>query len=134
MKKVLIIVLILFFAFFVRTPEIEALTDISVISEVKVPDVEFNESVNTCNKILGTNLTKVLNASITAVQIISAIIAIVMGMIKLVPAIMSKDADGLKAASKSLVIMAIILALVFSLPSIIKLIGSIFKFDTSCFL
>ena len=101
-------------------------------STVKVPDPNFG-SLKDCASLLGTNLTKVVKACIKIMQILGAIIAIVMGMIKLLPAIISKDADGLKSASKTLVTMAIILVLIFLLPSLARIIGSIFKFDTTCF-
>ena len=97
----------------------------------KVPSPEF-PGTKDCESILGKNLTQIVKASIRIMQILGAIIAIVMGMIKLRPAIMSKDADGLKAASKSLVLMAIILVIIFLFPEFLKLIGNIFKFDTSC--
>ncbi len=96
-----------------------------------VPNLDFNQN-NDCASILGTNLTKVVKGSIKVLQILGAIIAIVNGMIKLIPAIMSKDADGLKKASKDLVMMAIILAIIFLFPTVLNLIGKIFKFDVSC--
>ena len=132
MKKVFYIVLVLFFIFFVSTLEVNAFDTVSINSQVKVPDPNFTQ-LKDCASLLGPNLTKVVKACVKIIQILGAIIAIVMGMIKLIPAIMSKDADGLQAASKKLVLMAIILLIIFLLPSIIKMIGSIFKFDTTCF-
>ena len=85
-----------------------------------------------CSDILGTNLTKIVHAGIRAIQIIGAIVAIVNGMITLIPAVMSKDADGLKKAEKKLVLMAIILLCIFLLPYLARWIGSIFDYDISC--
>ena len=93
------------------------------------PDFASHES---CSSLLGENLTKIVKAGIRIIQIAAAIIAIVNGMIILIPAVMAKDADGLKAASKKLVLMAIILAAVFLFPTLLRLIGNIFKFDISC--
>ena len=91
----------------------------------------FGDS-QTCEELLGPNLTKVVKAGIKIIQIAGAIIAIVNGMISLIPAVLAKDADGLQKASKKLITMAIILAIIFIFPTIIKLIGNLFKFDTSC--
>ena len=86
----------------------------------------------TCEELLGPNLTKVVKAGIRLIQIAGAIIAIVNGMITLIPAVLAKDADGLKKASKKLVMMAIILAIIFLFPTVINLIGKLFNFDISC--
>ncbi len=135
MKKILYIILVVFFVFFVSAQEILAYNNYKIASSnaPEAPQIDFNNKTNTCSEILGSNLTKIVKASIKVIQILGAIIAIVNGMIKLIPAIISKDADGLKKASKTLVSMAIILAIIFILPSIVKLIGDIFKFDTTCF-
>ena len=93
------------------------------------PDFANHED---CASLLGENLTKIVKAGIRIIQIAAAIIAIVNGMIILIPAVMAKDADGLKAASKKLVLMAIILAVVFLFPTFLRLIGNIFKFDITC--
>ena len=95
------------------------------------PNMGFGAAGN-CSEILGPNLVKVVNIGITAIQIIGAILAIVYGMISLIPAVMAKDTDGLKQAEKKLVIMAIILLCIFLLRYFIKLLGTIFGFDTSC--
>ena len=54
-------------------------------------------------------------------------------MLALIPAVLAKDADGLQKASKKIVNMVIILAAIFILPSIIKLIGNLFSYDVTCF-
>ena len=97
------------------------------------PDMGFGENSMTCQDILGKNLTAVVRVAIKAIQIIGAIVAIVNGMITLIPAVMSKDADGLKKAEKKLVLMAIILLCIFLLPYLVHWIGSLFDYDTSCF-
>ena len=86
----------------------------------------------TCSQILGPNLTKVVHAGIRAMQIVGAILAIVWGMMTLIPAIISKDAEGLKKSEKKLVLMAIILLCIFLLPYLIRWIGNLFDLDVSC--
>ena len=53
-------------------------------------------------------------------------------MLKLIPAIMSKDAEALSKAARTCVIMAIILVFCALFPWLLNLIGSIFKWDVSC--
>ncbi len=65
-------------------------------------------------------------------QIIGTIAAIVKGMITLIPAVMAKDAEGLKKAQKTLVTVAIILLCIFLLPYLVRWIGNILGYDISC--
>ena len=51
-------------------------------------------------------------------------------MIILLPAVTSKDADGLRKASSKCVKLAVILAVIEIFPSVIKLIGALFGWDT----
>jgi hypothetical protein len=81
---------------------------------------------------LGKNLTKIVHAFITVIQIIAAIIAIVKGMITLIPPIVAKDADALKKATKVLMDLAIVLIIVLLFRPIIRLMGNILEFDISC--
>ena len=53
-------------------------------------------------------------------------------MITLIPAVISKDADGLKKAEKKLVTMAIVLAAIGIFPTFVSIIGGIFGFDLTC--
>ena len=94
---------------------------------------EFAEH-QTCDELLGENLKNLIKAGIRIIQIAGAIIAIVNGMLALIPAVLAKDADGLQKASKKLVSMAIILAALFLFPTLIKIIGNIFSFDITCIL
>lgn len=87
-----------------------------------------------CSQILGKNLTALVKASITILQIIAAIIAILKGMMTLIPPIIAHDADALKKASKTLITMAIILVIIFLFKPLLRFIGSIVDFDTSCIL
>ena len=97
-----------------------------------IKEFGFGQNTMTCAQILGPNLTKLVHAGITAIQIIGAILAIVKGMITLIPAIMAKDADALKKAQKTLVLMAIVLLCIFLLRYLIRWIGNILGYDISC--
>ena len=99
----------------------------------EAPNAGFGQSNRSCNDILGKNLTKLVRAGIKALQIIGAILAIVYGMISLIPAVMAKDSDGLKKAEKKLLYMAIILLCIFLLPTLIKFIGKVFDYDITCY-
>ena len=92
----------------------------------------FGENGDDCTTVLGANLTKVVHAVITIIRIAGAIIAVVNGMISLIPAIVSKDADALKKAGQKCVKMAIVLVLIGLLPSLLTIIGNIFGYDLSC--
>ena len=95
-------------------------------------DVEIPPEKMTCKEILGENLVKVVKAAIKIIQIAGAIIAIVKGMMVLIPPILAKDQDGLKKATSTLVKMAIILVIIFLFPSLLRILGGILGFDLSC--
>ncbi len=86
-----------------------------------------------CSEIFGENLgVKIIKGIINALRIVGAIIAIANAMITLIPAVISKDAEGLKKAGRKLVMMAVVLAIIGILPSIVNLIGLMFGYDLSC--
>ena len=93
---------------------------------------DIDPTVKDCASILGPNLTKLVHFGINTLKIVAAIIAIVNGMISFVPAIMSKDQDALKKAGKKCIYMAVVLALIFILPYIARLLGNILGFDITC--
>ena len=92
----------------------------------------FGSKGDKCDKVLGTTLASLVKEVIKWVRIAGGIIAIVNGMLKLIPAIMSKDAEALSKAARTCVIMAIILVFCALFPWLLNLIGSIFKWDVSC--
>lgn len=98
----------------------------------QLPDMPEVPGPTTCSNLLGPNLVKVVKAAIRIIQIVGAIIAIVKGMMILIPPILSKDSDALKKASSTLVTMAIILVIIFLFPTILRVIGSVLGFDLSC--
>ena len=92
----------------------------------------FGNTGDSCSAVLGTTFTALVKEVIKWVRIAGGIIAIVNGMLKLIPAIMSKDAEALSKAARTCVIMAIILVFCALFPWLLNLIGSIFKWDVSC--
>ena len=127
MKKYLIKFLIIFFLFFVSANYLKAEE-----YSVKEPTLEFNSSYSTCKEILGPSLTEVVRVGIKTVQIAGAVIAMVKGMMVLLPAIIAHDSDGLKKAEKILIYMGIILAVIFLFPALMRLVGKIAGFDITC--
>ena len=127
MKKYIIIICLITIILFFGTVRVQAYS-----SSIDAPNIDITDKQMTCSELLGSNLTKVLKAGINLVMIAGAIIAIVSGMLTLLPAVMNKDADALKKASKKLVSMGIVLAVIFMLPSLARIIGSILGFDISC--
>ena len=99
----------------------------------KPPDYDMGKHLN-CKELLGKDLTAIVKAAIRIMQIVAAIIAILKGMITVIPAVAAKDADALKKASKTLITLAIILLIVLLLPLFVKVIGQMLDFDLSCFL
>ena len=85
-----------------------------------------------CEELLGKNLKNVLHLFITGLRIAGAIIAIINGMLSLIPAITSDNADALKKAIKKCVMMLIVLAIIGLFPTLIRVIGLISAFDLSC--
>ena len=70
---------------------------------------------------------------LSLLRIGASIIAIVNGMLIILPAVISKDADALKKSEKKLIILAIVLVLIILLPTLLNVIGNIFGYDLSCF-
>ncbi len=95
-------------------------------------DGGFGPAGQNCEEILQNNGIKLLIGIVNALRIAGAIIAIANAMITLIPAVISKDAEGLKKAGRKLVTMAVILAIIGILPSIVNLIGLMFGYDLSC--
>ncbi len=121
MKKKKIIFFILFLLLI-------SLNVVSALEDVNVP----SGNLTSCEEILGSNLTIVVKMGITVIQIAGAIIAVVKGMMTLIPPIIAKDADALKKASKTLITMAIVLVVIFLFKPLLRFLGNLLDFDTSC--
>lgn len=101
---------------------------------IKEPNLDIYSSSMTCKQLLGDGLTKILDFAINAVRIIGVIGTIVIAMTKLIPAVNKGDQGELQKAGKTCIWSAIVLILIVMLPTLIKVIGKLFGFDTSCIL
>lgn len=102
------------------------------VLELEESNLDISEKLVPCNKLMGDNLVAVLHLFITALRIAGAIIAIISGMLALIPAVASDNADALKKATKKCIYLAIILVVIGILPTIINVIGKIAGFDLTC--
>lgn len=98
----------------------------------ELPAPGFGESGELCSEILDENLSKLVKLCITILRIAGAIIAIINGMITLIPAVISKDPEGLKKAGNKCVKIAAILLAIGVFPTLLKVIAGIFDYDVSC--
>ena len=98
----------------------------------KMPEIGFGSEAKDCHDLVGEAVSKIIKSIFNILRIAGVIIAIVNAMITLIPAVVSKNADALKKAANKCVIMAIVLASIGILPSIIRLISLIFGYDVSC--
>jgi len=111
----------------------ESIFDVSNNGQApSVPSLDIYDESMTCAEIFGPNGVKVVKLGINILRVAGAIIALVNAMLSLLPAVMSKDADALKKAGSKCVSMAIILALIFLFPTLLKIIGKMFEWDVSC--
>ena len=105
---------------------------IKKITDIEIPEVPIKENTMKCEELIGENLHKIVKLIITLLRIVGAIIAIVNGMITLIPAVISKDAEALKSAEKKCITMAIVLVLIILLPTLLIFLSNIFGYDLSC--
>ena len=125
MKQRIVKLLFIFFVLFVSMSFLHAAAPGS-------PVLEVTGGATDCYTILGKNLTKLVHAFITVIQVAAAIIAVVKGMLILVPPILAKDADALKKATKVLIDLAIVLIIILLFRPLIRLMGNILELDISC--
>ena len=102
-----------------------------ISADMNEPVIPSGE-LNSCSELLGGNLTAIIKAALTVIQIVGAIIAIIKGMMILIPPVMSKDADALKKASGTLTKMAIVLVIIFLFKPLLNFLGTLLDFDVSC--
>lgn len=100
--------------------------------DFKIQDISIRDNTLNCKELVGENLSKIIKLIITILQIAGAIIAIVNGMITLIPAVVSKDAEALKGAEKKCITMAIVLVLIILLPTLLMFLSKMFDYDLSC--
>ena len=101
-------------------------------TELNTTSLDISSQSMTCAEILGPNLLKIVKLFVTGLRIAAAIIAIIKGMLGFIPAIVSDDASALKKATKTLIMMLIVLTIIGLFPTLIRVIGRIAGFDLSC--
>lgn len=132
-KKIVIILLILFVSLAgITTINASTIKVTDTINIMAITNKGFGESGQTCIEVVGGNLSKLIKLSINVLRIAGATIAIVKGMMLLIPPIMSGDAKELKTSEKRCVKLAIALLLIGVFPTIINFIAFLFKYDVSC--
>ena len=97
-----------------------------------LPAQGFGEGGETCKEIVGENIAKLIKLAINILRIVGAVIAIVNGMMTLIPAVVSKDPEALKKAGNKCVKLAGVLLVIGVFPTILKVIARIFGYDMSC--
>ncbi len=101
-------------------------------TELNTTSLDISSQSMTCAEILGPNLVKIVKLFVTGLRIAAAIIAIIKGMLAFIPAIVSDDASALKKATKTVIMMLIVLIIIGLFPTLIRVIGRIAGFDLSC--
>ncbi len=96
-----------------------------------LPKLNFGSPM-TCRELLGPSMVSLLRGVRIAFQGISGGIAIVVGMLKFMTAIVNSNADALSKAIKDFFKMLIILACILLLPTLLRLIGMLAGLDLSC--
>ena len=132
MKKI-IIMLLLIVSLFVFAYEVKAETNINNnVYEIEEPKFDIDNSSTTCSELLGSNLVLVVKFGMNAIRIIGVIVAIVKGMTTLLPAVNKGDAGELNKAIRKCIWIAVVLIIVVMFPTLARVIGKLFGFDTSC--
>ncbi len=132
MKKI-IIMLLLIVSLFVFAYEVKAETNINNnVYEIEEPKFDIDNSSTTCSELLGSNLVLVVKFGMNAIRIIGVIVAIVKGMTTLLPAVNKGDAGELNKAIRKCIWIAVVLIIIVMFPTLARVIGKLFGFDTSC--
>lgn len=134
MKKV-ILLLLLVISLFMFTFKVSAETNVNDTNntfEIEEPKFDIDNSSTTCSELLGSNLVLVVKFGMNAIRIIGVIVAIVKGMTTLLPAVNKGDAGELNKAIRKCIWIAVVLIIIVMFPTLARVIGKLFGFDTSC--
>lgn len=111
-------------------------SDLNFKSDGDSPNVPDGWDISTedmtCEELLGSNLTKIVNVGVTAIRVIGALATIIFGIVAYIPAVSGDNPELLKKANSKAIKMGIILIIILLLPSLVKIIGNIFDFDLTC--
>ncbi len=87
-----------------------------------------------CKKTVGAAGYTIIHGVLRAVQLLAPVVAIVIAMITLIPAVTAKDEMGIKKATKTCVTIGVVLVVIEVMPYIVLLIGRILGYDLTCLL
>ncbi len=87
-----------------------------------------------CSEVMKGPGYTMIHGIVRAVQLLAPVVAIVIAMITLMPAVTAKDEAGIKKASKTCVTIGVVLVVIEVMPYIVLLIGRILGYDLTCLL
>ena len=101
--------------------------------EISLPQIEggFGEAMS-CSEVLGETLTGFLKTAVRTLQGIGCVLAVMSGMLSMASAVASKDKENIQKAGVKCVKLFIALALILLLPTIIRFVGRVARFDIDC--
>lgn len=135
MKKYVFLIILLFFGILnveAKTIDIKVEDTMYVASNISLPEFGFGEAGMTCSEIVGVNLSKILKLFINAIQIGGAIIALVNGILIIMPVIINKDSGALNKAISKCIKMGIVLLVIGVFPTLVSVVGKLFGYDLTC--
>lgn len=135
MRKYVFLIILLFIGILnveAKTIELDVEDTVLIASNVSLPEFGFGEAGMTCYEIVGVNLAKILKLFVTAIQIIGAIIALVNGILILMPVLINKDAGALNKAISKCIKMGIVLMVIGVFPTLVSVVGKLFGYDLTC--
>jgi len=92
----------------------------------------FGEPISSCSEMLGDALTGFLKTAVRTLQGIGCVLAVMSGMLSMASAVASKDKEAIQKAGVKCVKLFIALALILLLPTIIRFIGKVARFNVDC--
>ena len=82
--------------------------------------------------MLGDDLAGFLKTAVRTIQGIGCVLAVMSGMLSMASAVASKDKEKIQKAGVKCVKLFIALALILLLPTIIRFIGKVARFNVDC--
>jgi len=100
--------------------------------KIEFPSLGFGEENMSCSEVLGPSLVSFIKTVRVTVQGISTVAALANGMLIFATAVASKDSSAINKSLRKFAKMLVVLALILLLPTLVKFIGKICRFDLSC--
>lgn len=133
-KYVIFLIILLFFGIQkVEAKTIDVnLSDTMTIAAYDLPEFGFGEYGQTCYELVGENLSKVIKLFVNGIQLVAAIIALVNGILIVMPVLIAKDAGALNKAIAKCIKMGIVLLVIGVFPTLVSVCGKLFGYDLTC--